>query len=200
MRIDRVHAYRVFWLLLRATASAPRCLSPAPVPAMAGAPGVEASPSQAAKLALKGDFIDARRSCRALRRSGGDQARRTASICATIRNDAGYQPHHGFPRRGAELAAGRIADEAGRAHRSMSTANRPNSILAHFAKRQPVTPEGSLALARASSPLATRQRRASWFRRCGTIRQSMPALEKSVNDGIRHAAHGRRSQATACGG
>lgn len=102
---------------------------------------------EAAKLALKGDFVAA-----------GDAAQRSGDTAAIklveliyLRdhpNDAGYQRIMAF----LDMAPKWPLSEAlvKRAERSLYVNNEsPELILQHFAKRKPVTDEGSLALARA---------------------------------------------------
>ena len=102
---------------------------------------------EAARLALKGDFVAA-----------GDAAQRSGDTAAIklveliyLRdhpNDAGYQRIMAF----LDIAPKWPLSEAlvKRAERSLYVNNEsPELILQHFAKRKPVTDEGSLALARA---------------------------------------------------
>lgn len=102
---------------------------------------------QAAKLAIKGDF-----------QAAGEAAQRSGDIAAIklveliyLRdhpNDAGYQRILAF----LDIAPNWPLSEAllKRAERSLYVnTESPDLILSHFAKRKPVTDEGSLALARA---------------------------------------------------
>jgi len=102
---------------------------------------------EAARLAIKGDFVGAGE---AARRSG-DQAAMKLVELIFLRdhpNDAGYQRILAF----LDSAPNWPLSEAllKRAERSLYVNKEsPELILSHFAKRKPVTDEGSLALARA---------------------------------------------------
>jgi soluble lytic murein transglycosylase len=111
------------------------------------APRVSGLSLQATKLALKGDFIGAGQ----IAQRSGDQAAVKLVELLYLRdhpNDAGYQRIMNFLDAAPKwpLAESLLK----RAERSLYV-NRDTStiILAHFAKRQPITPEGSLAFARA---------------------------------------------------
>ena len=102
---------------------------------------------QAAKLAIKGDFVAAGE---AAQRSG-DQAAIKLVELIYLRdhpNDAGYQRILNFLETAPKWPLSESLLK--RAERSLYV-NKESSelILAHFAKRKPVTDEGSLALARA---------------------------------------------------
>ena len=102
---------------------------------------------QAAKLAIKGDFVAAGE---AAQRSG-DQAAIKLVELIYLRdhpNDAGYQRILAFLETAPKWPLSESLLK--RAERSLYV-NKESSelILAHFAKRKPVTDEGSLALARA---------------------------------------------------
>jgi soluble lytic murein transglycosylase len=111
------------------------------------APKVSGLAVQAAKLALKGDFVEAGQ----LAQRSGDAAAIKLVELIYLRdhpNDAGYQRIMSF----LEAAPNWPLTESlmKRAERSLYVNNESSSlIMGHFAKRQPVTAEGSLALARA---------------------------------------------------
>ena len=102
---------------------------------------------EAAQLALKGDFVAA-----------GEAAQRSGDVAAIklveliyLRdhpNDAGYQRILAFLDTAPKWPLSEALIK--RAERSLYVNNEPPElILSHFAKRKPVTDEGSLALARA---------------------------------------------------
>ena len=102
---------------------------------------------EAARLAIKGDFVAAGE---AAQRSGDAAAIKLVELIylRDHPNDAGYQRILAF----LDMAPNWPLSEAliKRAERSLYVNNEsPELILQHFAKRKPVTDEGSLALARA---------------------------------------------------
>ncbi len=110
-------------------------------------PKVSGQAIQAAKLALKGNFVDAGA---AAQRSGDEAAIKLVELLylRDHPNDAGYQRIMNF----LDVAPKWPLTESllKRAERSLYVnGDSPDLILSHFSKRQPVTPEGSLALARA---------------------------------------------------
>ena len=102
---------------------------------------------EAARLALKGDFVEAGR---AAERSGDVAAIKLVELIylRDRPNDAGYQRILNFLETAPKWPLSESLLK--RAERSLYV-NKESSelILAHFAKRKPVTDEGSLALARA---------------------------------------------------
>ena len=102
---------------------------------------------QAAKLAIKGDFVAAGE---AAQRSGDEAAIKLVELIylRDHPNDAGYQRILAFLETAPKWPLSESLLK--RAERSLYV-NKESSelILAHFAKRKPVTDEGSLALARA---------------------------------------------------
>jgi soluble lytic murein transglycosylase len=111
------------------------------------APKVSGLAVQATKLALKGDFVEAGQ----LAQRSGDAAAIKLVELIYLRdhpNDAGYQRIMDFLNAAPNWPL--TESLLKRAERSLYVNNEsPALILSHFAKRQPVTPEGSLALARA---------------------------------------------------
>lgn len=111
------------------------------------APNASGLAIQAARAALKGDFIEAG----SLAKRSGDEAAIKLVELIYLRdhpNDAGYRRIMAFLDAAPKwpLAESLLK----RAERSLYVNSEdPALILAHFAKRQPVTPEGYLALARA---------------------------------------------------
>ena len=111
------------------------------------APKVSGLGVQATKLALNGDFVEAGQ----MAQRSGDAAAIKLVELIYLRdhpNDAGYQRIMAF----LEAAPNWPLTESlmKRAERSLYVNNEsPDLILSHFSKRQPVTAEGSLALARA---------------------------------------------------
>ena len=111
------------------------------------APKVSGLAVQATKLALKGGFAEAGQ----LAKRSGDAAAIKLVELLYLRdhpNDAGYQRIMAF----LDAAPNWPLTESllKRAERSLYANDEPpQMILDHFAKRKPVTPEGSLALARA---------------------------------------------------
>lgn len=146
MRVSRF--FRVSLLALAATTAA---VTPGLYSTQGGVVLAAAQPSslaiQAAKLALAGNFVAA-----------GEAAQRSGDMAAIKLVELIYLRDHpndaGYPRilYFLETAPKWPLTEAllKRAERSLYV-NRdtPELILSHFAKRKPVTPEGSLALARA---------------------------------------------------
>ena len=131
-----------------------------------GGPGNEAG--------AQGRFRRGRASGAALRAT---RRRSSWSNCIYLRdhpNDAGYQRIMDFLDAAPKWPL--TESLLKRAERSLYVnAEPPQLILDHFAKRQPVTPEGSLALARALIANGDRDTRAaSMCRRSGTIPGSMP--------------------------
>jgi soluble lytic murein transglycosylase len=110
-------------------------------------PQVSGLAVQATKLALKGDFVEAGH----LAQRSEDQAAIKLVELIYLRdhpNDAGYQRIMDFLDGAPKWPLTEALLK--RAERSLYVnAEPPQLILDHFAKRQPVTPEGSLALARA---------------------------------------------------
>ena len=102
---------------------------------------------EAAKLALKGDFVAAGD---AAQRSGDTAAMKLVELIylRDHPNDAGYQRIFAFLDTAPKWPLSEALIK--RAERSLYVNNESSQlILQHFAKRQPVTDEGSLALARA---------------------------------------------------
>ena len=145
MRISRF--LRVSFLALAAaTAVASPQLYAADGQAWA-APRVSGVAVQAVKLALKGDFLGAGQLAR---RSGEPAAIKLVELLylRDHPNEAGYRRIMDF----LDAAPNWPLTESllKRAERSLYVNKDPAAlILAHFAKRQPITPEGSLAMARA---------------------------------------------------
>ena len=111
------------------------------------APKVSGLAVEAARLALKGNFSEAGQLAK---RSGDEAAMKLVELLylSDHPNDAGYQRIMAFLDAAPNwpLAESLLK----RAERSLYVNEEPPQlILDHFAKRKPVTPEGSLALARA---------------------------------------------------
>ena len=138
------------------------------------------SPSsvEAAKLALKGNFVAA-----------GEAAQRSGDIAAIklveliyLRdhpNDAGYQRIMAF----LDIAPKWPLTEAllKRAERSLYVNKEaPELILAHFSKREPTTAQGSLALARALIATGNTDGAKAELRKVWNDPDLTPELEKSV--------------------
>lgn len=145
MQINKL--IRVSLIALAATvASVPVTIPLVTTPAIA-APKVSADAVQAARLALKGDFAGAGQAAARSR----DQAAIKLVELIYLRdrpNEAGYQRIMAF----LDIAPKWPLTESllKRAERSLYNNREPASlVLGHFSKRQPTTPEGSLALARA---------------------------------------------------
>ncbi len=144
MRISRL--LRISFLALAAVTAV---ASPAvlPLESAIAAPKVSGLAVQAAKLALKGDFVSAGEAAQ----KSGDMAAIKLVELLYLRdhpNDAGYQRIMDF----LEAAPNWPLTESllKRAEKSLYVNNEPPAlVLSHFVKRKPVTPEGSLALARA---------------------------------------------------
>ncbi len=145
MRISRLLRASLFAIAASAAVAVPGFV--AQTGSVLAAPNPSGLAVQAAKLALKGDFVAA-----------GEMAQRSGDIAAIklveliyLRdhpNDAGYQRILAF----LDIAPKWPLSESllKRAERSLYVnTESPDLILAHFAKRKPVTKEGSLALARA---------------------------------------------------
>ncbi|MFO1130814.1 MAG: lytic transglycosylase domain-containing protein [Hyphomicrobiales bacterium] len=145
MRINRF--LRISLIALAATTAmvSPGFVSQSGVVLAASEPASAAV--EAARLALKGDFVAAGE---AAQRSGDTAAIKLVELIylRDHPNDAGYQRIMAF----LDMAPKWPLSEAlvKRAERSLYVNNEsPELILQHFAKRKPVTDEGSLALARA---------------------------------------------------
>ena len=145
MRINRFLRVSLIALAAASAAVSPSFVSQTGMVLAASEPSSLAV--QAAQLALKGDFVAA-----------GDAAKRSGDTAAVklveliyLRdhpNDAGYQRILAFLDTAPKWPLSDALIK--RAERSLYVNNEsPELILAHFAKRQPVTDEGSLALARA---------------------------------------------------
>ncbi len=176
MRIRRFLRASLFAIAAATAVLPPLALSGFGITAAVAEPSAAAV--QAAKLALKGDFVAA-----------GEAARRSDDAAAVklveliyLRdhpNDAGYQRIMAF----LDAAPNWPLSESllKRAERSLYVNKEsPDLILGHFARRKPVTPEGSLALARAliatgDKDGARRQVEAVWLNP-----EITPELEKAV--------------------
>ncbi len=145
MRLRRF--VRIGYLALAAVAATAAPALYAPTGQAVAEPKVSDLAVQATKLALKGDFVEA-----------GQVARRSEDAAAIklvellyLRdhpNDAGYRRIMDFLDAAPKWPLTESLMK--RAERSLYVnAEPPQLILDHFANRQPVTPEGSLALARA---------------------------------------------------
>ncbi len=138
---------RVSLLALAATAAAASPALFSPTGAVQAEPSVSGTAVEAVKLAFKGDFTEAGH----MAQRSGDQAAIKLVELIYLRdhpNDAGYQRIMDFVEQAPKwpLAESLLK----RAERSLYV-NQDDTqlILTHFAKRQPVTAQGSLALARA---------------------------------------------------
>lgn len=111
------------------------------------APQVSGTAVDAVKLALNGQFVDAG----TLAQKSGDMAAIKLVELLYLRdhpNDAGYQRIIDFLNAAPTWPMTESLMK--RAERSLYVNGEPPAVvMAHFAKRQPVTPEGRLALARA---------------------------------------------------
>lgn len=144
----RIHRFmRISLLALAAAMASASPLFPGQTVQAIAAPKVSGLAVQAAKLALKGDFVAAGQ----MAQRSGDAAAIKLVELIYLRdhpNDAGYQRIMAF----LEAAPNWPLTESlmKRAERSLYVNNEsPDLTLSHFSKRQPVTAEGSLALARA---------------------------------------------------
>ena len=145
MRFSRF--LRISYVALAAVAASTAPALYAPTGQAIAEPKVSGLAIQATKLALKGSFVEAGQV--ALR--SDDQAAIKLVELLYLRdhpNDAGYQRIMDFLNAAPKWPLTEALMK--RAERSLYVNAEPAQlILDHFAKRQPVTPEGSLALARA---------------------------------------------------
>ena len=176
MRLDRFVR-----ISLLALAAATASVMPGPLPGFEAA-HAQSQPSslavQAARLALKGDFVAA-----------GEAAERSGDVAAIklveliyLRdhpNDAGYQRIMNF----LDVAPKWPLSEAllKRAERSLYVnQDSPQLILAHFEKRQPTTVQGSLALARALLATGNTDAARAQVRKVFADPEITPELEKEM--------------------
>jgi soluble lytic murein transglycosylase len=166
---------------LLALAAATATVAPLPVQAV-GTAWAETRPSaaaiEAAKLALKGDFIDAGR---AAERSGDIAAIKLVELIylRDKPNDAGYQRIMAF----LDIAPNWPLSESllKRAERSLYVNEEsPELILSHFAKRKPTTSQGSLALVRALLAAGQGEEARAELRKVWVDPEITPELEKSI--------------------
>ena len=145
MRFSRY--LRISYLALAAVAAAAAPALYAPTGQALAEPKVSGLAIQATKLALKGNFVEAGQ----VARRSDDQAAIKLVELLYLRdhpNDAGYRRIMDFLNAAPKWPLTESLMK--RAERSLYVNAEPAQlILDHFAKRQPVTPEGSLALARA---------------------------------------------------
>ncbi|MCA3574178.1 MAG: lytic transglycosylase domain-containing protein [Aestuariivirga sp.] len=133
---------------------------------------------EAAKLALKGDFVAAGR---AAERSGDVAAMKLVELIylRDRPNDAGYQRIMTF----LDTAPNWPLSEAllKRAERSLYVNKEsPDLILSHFNKRKPTTPQGSLALARALLATGDGDGARAAVRKVWVDPEITPELERSI--------------------
>ena len=133
---------------------------------------------EAARLALKGDFVAAGR---AAERSGDVAAMKLVELIylRDKPNDAGYQRIMAF----LDTAPNWPLSEAllKRAERSLYVNEEsPDLILSHFSKRKPTTPQGSLALARALLATGDGDGARAAVRKVWVDPELTPELEKSI--------------------
>ena len=133
---------------------------------------------EAARLALKGDFMAAGR---AAERSGDVAAMKLVELIylRDRPNDAGYQRIMTF----LDTAPNWPLSEAllKRAERSLYVNKEsPDLILSHFNKRKPTTPQGSLALARALLATGDGDGARAAVRKVWVDPEITPELEKSI--------------------
>ena len=145
MRFSRY--LRISYLALAAVAAAAAPALYAPTGQALAEPKVSGLAIQATKLALKGNFVEAGQ---VARRSDDPAAIKLVELLylRDHPNDAGYRRIMDFLNAAPKWPLTESLMK--RAERSLYVNAEPAQlILDHFAKRQPVTPEGSLALARA---------------------------------------------------
>ena len=176
MRLDRFMR-----ISLLALAAATASVMPGPLPGFQPA-FAESQPSglavQAAKLALKGDFVAAGA---AAERSGDVAAMKLVELIylRDHPNDAGYQRIMNF----LDVAPKWPLSEAllKRAERSLYVnQDSPQLILAHFEKRKPTTAQGSLALARALIATGNTEAARAQVRKVWADPDITPELEKEM--------------------
>jgi len=176
MRLDRFMR-----ISLLALAAATASVMPGPVPGFETA-FAQSQPSsaavQAAKLALKGDFVAAGQ---AAERSGDVAAIKLVELIylRDHPNDAGYQRIMNF----LDVAPKWPLSEAllKRAERSLYVnQDSPQLILGHFEKRQPTTAQGSLALARALIATGNVDAARAQVRKVFADPEITPELEKEM--------------------
>lgn len=142
-------------------------------------PRVSGLAVQATKLALKGNFVEAGQ----LAQRSGDEAAIKLVELIYLRdhpNDAGYQRIMDFLNAAPKWPLTESLQK--RAERSLYVNNEPPQlILDHFAKRQPVTPEGSLALARALIATGDRDQARAQVQKVWYNAGIDATLEKSVS-------------------
>ena len=141
-------------------------------------PQVSADAVEAAKLALKGDFVEAGQ---AAARSRDPAAIKLVELYYLRQhpNDAGYERIMAF----LDEAPNWPLSEAllKRAERSLYANNEPAPlILAHFAKRKPTTSEGALALARALIATGDKEKAHKYIQKVWYDPDLDSDLEKSV--------------------
>lgn len=175
----RFHSFVRISLLALAAATAVA----APLPLLGSVPAMaETRPSgsavEAAKLALKGDFVAAG----ATAARSGDKAAIKLVELIYLRdhpNDAGYQRIMDF----LETAPNWPLSESllKRAERSLYVnEDSPELILGHFSKHKPTTAQGSLALARALIATGDTENARTQLRKVWIDPEITPELEKSI--------------------
>lgn len=173
---------RFLRISLLALAAATATAAPAVIPVGPQAAWADSKPSalavEAAKLALKGDFVAA-----------GDAAQRSGDIAAIKLVELIYLRDHpndaGYPRIMAflDIAPKWPLSEAllKRAERSLYVNRDPAElILGHFEKRKPTTAQGSLALARALIATGNTDAARAEVRKVWVDPEITPELEKSI--------------------
>jgi len=177
MSINRLFRVALLALVAGTAAAAPLPLQPAR-PALAQ-PKVSSLAVEAAKLALAGKFIDAGA---AAERSGDAAAVKLVELLylRDHPNDAGYARIMDFLNSAPKWPLAESLMK--RAERSLYVNNEPAPlILAHFAKRQPGTPEGALAMTRASLAGGDREAAHKYLLKAWLDPDIDAALEKSIS-------------------
>ena len=172
---------RFLRISLLALAAATLTAAPAPMVEIPSA-WAQAKPSaqavEAARLALKGDFVEAGR---AAERSGDVAAIKLVELIylRDRPNDAGYQRIMAF----LDIAPNWPLTEAllKRAERSLYVNEEPAELtLSHFSKRKPTTAQGSLALVRALQATGEGERARAELRKVWTDPEITAELEKAI--------------------
>ena len=170
--------FRVAALAVSAAYATVAPLALQPVNAAQAAPKVSRLAIEATKLALAGNFIEAGK---AAERSGDAAAIKLVELLylRDHPNDAGYSRIMDFINAAPKWPLSEALLK--RAERSLYVNNEPAGlIMAHFAKRQPVTAQGALALARARIAEGDTETARKYLRKAWFDPEVDTALEKSI--------------------
>ncbi|MCB1380868.1 MAG: lytic transglycosylase domain-containing protein [Alphaproteobacteria bacterium] len=169
---------RVALIALAASVAPVAILSPVAIPAAVAAPKVSAKAVEAAKLAFKGDYAAAGE---AAQRSGDDAAQKLVELIylRDKPNEAGYARIMAFLDAAPNWPLSQSL--LSRAEKSLYVNQEPADLVTrHFTKRQPTTPEGALAFARALLVSGDRETARKYVQKAFFNAEISPSLEKDI--------------------